>query len=237
MSKRVRSVNSQDTRNRSEEAFRRIQITKEQLDGTLKISSRLREAGLTTERVVEILDADASEDSRKFVDRYASISVSDRAYLPIEAVCLAAGLTTRRLWELISGARLEQSQDITKLIIADSMPRVALAAVKAATESLPILNGQGEVAGWTNGDPKAMEFLGKVSGLLPQAKPGIQIFNNNGNLPIPQEEPDETPLPGMDATLKEIHHSITAPQLEAPKEQIPFVPLIEAEFEDIDVRN
>ena len=222
-----------DTRNRGDEVLRRLKITEDQLNEALKISSRLREAGLTTERVVEILDSDSSADSRLFIAKYRSISQSDLARLPIEAVALAAGLTPRRVWELISGARLEQSQDVVKLIIADSMPKVVTNAVKAATEAVPIMDGQGQVQGWTYGDMKATDFLGKVSGLLPQAKQGIQIFNVP-SLPIPTDEPDDgLPLQGMDSALKEVQHVMAMPQLEAPKMEIPFIQ--DAEYQDIEV--
>jgi hypothetical protein len=222
-----------DTRNRADEARKRLGVKQEDVDAALKIGYRLREVGLTTERVVEILDADSSDESRAFIARYRTISRSDLSYLSIEELCLAAGLTTRRLWELISGARLEQSQDIVKLIIADSMPRVVSNAVKAATEAVPIMDGQGQVQGWTYGDMKATDFLGKVSGLLPVPKGVSAVFNVGAALPIPSDELDDgIPLPSMDSALKEIQQIITtAPQLEAPKEHVPFIQ--EAEYEDI----
>src|SRR5512146_644104 len=95
-----------DHRKRSQDAHKRLGVKKEDVDACLKITPRLREVGLTAERVVEILDSDDTEDGRKFVARYRAISKSDRAYLSIEEICVAAGLTTRRLWEVISGARL-----------------------------------------------------------------------------------------------------------------------------------
>ncbi len=221
-----------DSRNRADEARRRLGVTKEQMHETLKITSRLREAGFTTERVVEILDGDTSEDSRIFLSKYRSVSVSDLAYLSIEELCVAAGITTRRLWELLSGARLEQSQDITKLIIADSMPRVVSNAVKAATEAVPIMDGQGQVQGWNYGDMKATEFLGKVSGLMPTPKGVSAVFNISPQLPIPETEPDMLPLQGMDSALKEIQQIVAEPhRLEAPKPE--FIQPIEAEYEDL----
>lgn len=231
---KVERNNPPDTRNRADEARRRLGVKQEDVDAALKIGYRLREVGLTTERVVEILDADSSEESRQFLTKYRSISRSDLAYLTIEELCLAAGLTPRRLWEVISGARLEQSQDVVKLIIADSMPKVVSNAIKAATEAVPIMDGQGEVQGWTYGDMKATDFLGKISGLLPQAKPGIQIFNNVPSLPIPTEEVDDgIPLPSMDSALKEFQHTMSQPQLEAPKQETPLIP--EAEYVDVEV--
>lgn len=233
---KVERNNPPDTRNRADEARRRLGVKQEDVDAALKIGYRLREVGLTTERVVEILDADSSEEARQFLTKYRTVSRSDLAYLTIEELSLAAGLTTRRLWEVVSGARLEQSQDVVKLIIADSMPKVVSNAVKAATEATPIMDGQGQVQGWVYGDMKATDFLGKISGLIPQAKPGIQIFNNVPQLPppLPGDDPDGPPLPSMDSALKEIQHVIAAPQLPAPKE-IPFIS--DVEYQDIEVES
>lgn len=216
-----------DQRNRAEEARKRLGVKQEDVDAALKISNRLREVGLTTERVVEILDADDSEEGRTFLAKYRTISRSDLAYLCIEEICLAAGLTPRRLWEVISGARLIQSQDAVKLIIADSMPKVVLNAIKAATEAVPIMDGQGQVQGWTYGDVKATEFLGKISGLMPMPKGSTTVLNIGGGLPIPQDEPDKTPLENMDSFLNGLQGA-GPKQLQAKTEVIP-----DAEYVDV----
>lgn len=223
-----------DHRNRAEKARKRLGISDEQMAGCRKIAPLLKEAGLTTERAVEILELDGSADATAFVARYNAISKSDRAYLTIEEICLASGLTTRRLWEVIAGARMEQSQDAVKLMIADAQPRVMAAAIKAATESQPILDGQGEVRGFTNGDLKATELIWKATGMLPTPKGATTVFNIGGQpaLAAP-DEVDEVPLQDMDTMLKQLQQTMAKPQLEAPKEE---PKLIEAEYEDISVR-
>lgn len=229
-----------DHRNRADEARLRLGVTQEQLDGEIKISNRLREVGLTAERVVELLDEDDSPDSRTFVNRYRQISQSDLAYLPIESIALAAGLTPRRLWELISGARLQQSQDVVKLIISDSMPKVVANAVRAATtgtpfsiNGTPMLDSKGDPILIGYGDMKATEFLGKVSGLMPMPKGVTTILNvgNSGPLPSERVEVDELPLQDMDSTLKQLQQITAVPQLEAPKVEVPLI--ADVEFEDV----
>lgn len=216
-----------DHRNRADQARQRLGVKQEDVDAALKIGHRLREVGLTTERVVEILDADDSEESRLFLAKYRTISRSDLAYLSIEELCLAAGLTPRKLWEAVSGARLVQSQDAVKLIIADSMPKVVSNAIKAATEAVPILDGQGEVQGWTYGDTKAAESLFKISGLMPMPKGSTTVFNVGNQLPIPESEPDAVPLEAMDTFLNGLQGNTK--QLEAPK--VEFIQ--NAEYQDV----
>lgn len=221
-----------DLRNRADEARKRLGVKQEDVDAAIKIGYRLREVGLTTERIVEILDSDSSDEGRAFLVKYRTISKSDLAYLTIEELCIASGLTPRRLWEVLSGARLEQSQDVVKLIIADSMPKVVSNAVRAATEAMPIMDNEGKVQGWVYGDMKATEFLGKVSGLLPTPKGVSAVFNVGPQLPIPSDEADDgIPLPSMDSVLKDLQNMVTVPQLEAPKPQIEIIPT--AEYEDI----
>lgn len=226
-----------DTRNRAEEARKRLGVTKEQLDGCRKITPALKESGLTKERVIEILEGDESPDARLFVAKYRSISESDLAYISIEEISLSCGLSTRRLWEVIAGARLEQSQETVKLMVAEAQPRIFASVIKAATEAQPIIardeDGESRVVGWTNGDIKAAELIWKGTGFLPTPKGATTILNIGGEQrSAPQDEPDEVPLQDMDSCLKQIQQAITKPQLEAPK-QTPQ--LVEAEYEEVPI--
>jgi hypothetical protein len=222
-----------DTRNRAEQAKKRLGVTKEQLDGCRKITPLLREVGLTVERVCEILEGDGSDEAVAFVTRYRKISQSDRAYLSIEEICLAAGLTTRRLWEVIAGARLEQSQEAVKLMVAEAQPKVMAAAIKAATDSQPIVV-QGVIVGHTNGDMKATELIWKATGMLPTPK-GATVAINLGNQQqaSDDDEPDEVPLQDMDSFLKGLQETITKPQLHAPKDGPALSAPVEAEYIDV----
>lgn len=215
-----------DQRQRSLQARKRLGVKKEDVDGCLKITSRLREVGLTFERVVDILDGDDSSDGRTFLDKVRTISKSDCRYLTIEEICLSSGLTTRRLWEVISGARLEQSQDAVKLMVADAQPRVMSQAIKAATESVPIMDGEGNVSGWTHGDMKATELIWKATGILPTPKGttiNLQQNNATGPLPIDDDGDDDgILLPDMDDVVKDLQITVKVKQLEAPRVEIPI---------------
>src|ERR1700722_9738410 len=103
-----------DDRNRADEARKRLGVDPAEVAKCRKLSPILRDCGLTRERVIEILDADDADDSLLFMAKYRSIPTFDLTLLTIEEITLASGLTTRRLWELIQGARLEQSHDAVK---------------------------------------------------------------------------------------------------------------------------
>jgi hypothetical protein len=228
-------------------ARKRLGVTAKMLDGVRRITPSLREAGLSFDRVIEILEGDGDEDSIAFLTRWRKIAKSDRKYLTIEEVCIASGLTTRRLWEVISGAVLEQSQDIVKVRLAHSQASVVAAAVKAATDSLPILanvGGVSRVVGYTNGDVKAMEVVSKWTGLMPTPKgstTNILLGGGQGAAPAPlgsgeddDDEEDEELLPDMGDFLKDIQTTVAPPkQLQAPKEPVPLIATVEAEFVEV----
>lgn len=204
-------------RNRADEARKRLGADSEAVARCRKITPLLKECGLDRQRVVEILEQDDEDDSVAFCAKYRSVAESDHAHVSIEEITIAAGLTTRRLWELIQGTRLEQSQDAVKLLVADNR-----AAIMAKT----LLSAR-------DGDMKAVELLWKADGTLPKSN-GISLIlsQNNASMPVvmaaPEEE-DVLPLADMDSMLKEMQRVTATPQLEAPRPVV-SVPVIDAEY-------
>lgn len=121
---------------------------------------------------------------------------------------------------------MQQSGDITKMIVAVAQPKVTEATIKAAVESLPITmrnkDGEIEIIGWTNGDIKAQEIFHKATGFLPMPK-GAQTtinlnqLNQTAQLSASDDDDDPTELKSMDEYLMELQDVIRpAKQLEAP---------------------
>jgi hypothetical protein len=229
-----------DIRKRSNDARKRLGVTAKQMEGVLRVLPRLRESGLTTEKVIEILEGDDSTDSQTFLSKWRSISKSDRQYLSIEEICVASGLTTRRLWEVICGARFVQAQESVKMLLADSQPAVVKAAIKAATDEVPIMDLFGHVVGHTNGDVKSMDMIAGWTGLKPMPK-GSQITFNVGQvskaLPVDVEDDgaDDEQLEDMNDMLKNIQSTVAPKQLPAhtAKEVVPAV--MDAEFVEVPI--
>lgn len=170
---------------------------------------------------MEILEQDDEDDSVAFCAKYRSVAESDHPYVSIEEITIAAGLTTRRLWELIQGARLEQSQDAMKMLVADNRAAIMRSVVDAAK----------------GGDQKATEMLWKADGTLPKSN-GISLILSQHNNSMPQlaaiPEDEDLPVGDMDTSLKDFQRVTSSPpQLEAPR-QVVSVPIIDAEYEAVD---
>jgi hypothetical protein len=225
-----------DVRKRSAEARKRLGVTAKSMETVRRIMPSLREAGLNMARVIETLEGDDSADAQIFLAKWRSIKKNDRTYLSIEEICVAAGLTTRRLWEVIAGARLEQSQDTVKLMVSDAQPRMVATTIRAATEHEPILDGNGRLVGYTNGCVKAQELMYKAIGFLPTPKGSTTTINLNSQgtpapLPLDEGDPDDEQLEDIDQMLKDLQNTVAPKQLEAPRVTVPVIP--DLEFEDI----
>lgn len=227
-----------DVRKRATQAKKRLGVKASEMVNVPRIEPSLRESGIDRDRVIEILEGDTSSDARQFLAKYRTISKSDRIYLTLEEMCVASGLSTRQLWEVISGARFQQSQDAIKLLVADSHPAVVRATIRAAEgKCIQVLPDGTRV--WASPDVKAQELLYRATGFVPMPKGSRTIFNlNQPQTGLPVEVDDEVEdelLPDADDVYKTIAAMAYAPmQLEAPKETVPFV----AEFEEVplDVR-
>jgi hypothetical protein len=200
------------------------------MDGVPKIKDRIVAGAGSIQKAIEALRGDDSDDALAFIERYDSISESDLPRLAIEEIFTAAGLTARRFVEVLTGALMQQSSDVTKMLVSVAQPRVVEATIKAATESLPIIGNEGEVVGWTNGDIKAQELFHKATGFLPTPK-GAQTTINlqqlNQTAVSSDEEKCDAPQ-SMDDFLMEIQDVVRPKALNPPVETVPInAPLIE----------
>lgn len=197
-------------------ARRRLGVTLEGMKDVPKITDRLIAGAGSVEAAIAAIAADDSEDARDFMERYRSLSKSDLERVSVEEIFTAAGLSARRFVEMVTGALMQQSIDVTKMILSVSQPLVTKATVKAATSEQPIMDAQGMVVGYTNGDIKAQEIFHKITGMLPIPK-GSQTFIN---IPVQQsakdDEDDAAPaLESMDSFLMGMQ-DVLRPQLPAP---------------------
>lgn len=134
---------------------------------------------------------------------------------------------------------MQQSADVTKMILSVSQPKVTQATIKAATDSVPIVanvDGMNIVVGHTNGDIKAQEIFHKITGMLPIPKGAQTVINmqqlNQGSQKEEEDEEGEE-LESMDTFLMEMQ-DVLRPQLEAPKPQQSIIPVNAPEFEYVD---
>lgn len=189
------------TRSRSTEALRRLRNhwqeanEGEEWEGHLEpvITPMLKEHGIPT--VINALRMHDDDDARSFLEIWDGCTQTDRGLLRVEDLAFASGIGSLRLAEITQTALYLYASMRTKMLIASAMPKVTKSIIKAATDEVPItasiIRADGEVVtkvvGHTNGDVKAMELFGRISGIAPVPK-GATIAIQNV---IGDRDPDE----------------------------------------------
>lgn len=170
--------------------------------------------------VIEAIRAHDDDDARAFLDVYEQCNPTDRKYLSLESIAFAAGIGSLRLAEVAQTALFLYASAQTKMLISSAMPKVTRAIVKAATDEVPITamqDGEYKVVGRTNGDVKAMELFGRISGIAPVPK-GAQIAIQNV---YGDREPEKPAIPAAtwrtpEERLREIQDITEPKRLPAP---------------------
>lgn len=223
---------------REDEARKRIGLNPGDMNGVPSITNRIKRAFGTVDAAVEALAGDDSPDAQRFMAKYRSISESDRNRLELEEIVVASGLTARRFVEVAAGAVMQESGDVTRIMVAMSQPAVTQATIDAATRQVPIVNREGETVGWTYGDVKAQELFHKATGFLPTPKGATTTINlNQLNAPAAQAGQEEKCLPpqSMDAYLLELQNVIR------PNKELPALSSVvpigadDSEYVDVEV--
>jgi hypothetical protein len=192
-------------------------------------------------KAVEALSQDDSDDARAFIAAWNSVSKSDRQRLVLEDFVAVSGLSARRFIEVLTGALMQQCQDVTKMMVAVATPKVMAATIKAATDQVPItawsvLLGANVVVGHTNGDTKAMEMWHKGTGFLPTPKGAtttisLQQLNQTATA---DDDSDDFELENMDDYLLELQ-GVVNPQLAAPISSISEIPATMPYIEELEI--
>lgn len=114
------------------ETYERLGVAPSAISDLPIISHILKSIPGGQDKAVEYLRGSAEPDARKWLAVYDQIPISYRHLIPIEAYCLASGLTTKRVLELITGACFEQSDSAANLIAKASKPKIIEATVESA---------------------------------------------------------------------------------------------------------
>lgn len=185
-------------------------------------------------RAIEFLRGSSDTDAKKFLAVYDQIPVSSRKLLPIEAYTVAAGLTTKRLLELVTGACFEQSSATAALIAKASHPRIVAATVRSALNvkhgfrdrdalhkhagfvpvpKTSILNVRGD---W-NQDNRRQIAIGELSGIEDKQARIANRFNERLGIGASEPPPAAIPAGAVDPDVDQDETRITlAAQAPAP---------------------
>jgi hypothetical protein len=173
------------------EALRRLGVKPEQMRGVPEIQGQFRNHKEGIAGVIEAMRAFDEEDAQDFVEKYDSLSPSDRKRITISEVCVAAGLRPIDLLGTATKAVFQYSQTASSLISSSNHPAVTEKTVKMAL---------------TDGGHRDREFIHTAQGYLPLPKGATiigrltQVANfGDSDKPVePAESPDSADLVPMD---------------------------------------
>lgn len=210
-------------------ALKRLGLREKDVKGVPEITPRVKEAMGSVREAILLLRGDDSKDSRRFIEKWDSLSDRDRKNVQLEHVVTAAGITTRRFMELLAGAEFDHSATVSKIFVSRSQLKVLKSTVKAATDEQPMFNKDGDLIGHSNGDVKAMEIFHKITGAMPTPKGGTFINNQQINAQVAAPNEPKTPLQAMDSFLLELDDVRRPKRLGAA----PAEPIIPVEMPDV----
>lgn len=199
----------------------RLGVTPEKIRSVPQISHIIKQMstgkGKTRRRgidvVIDYLRGSEDEDAKKFLDVFDSVPIKARKAAPIEAFCIAAHITTKRIWEVIQGSIFEQSSKLASTMADLAHPEIVEATIKGAKN-----------VRYGGGDRKMMHLH---QNFLPVPKTtiiGKALIQDNRD----QSQNTTVNLPPVTSTIKGMSdrfgHMRTQQLLEAPKEEENGVP-------------
>lgn len=108
-------------------------VSPEQLLEVAAIEHLFRAIG-GSRKVLEYLAGSEEPEARKVIELRYRLTVAQAAAVPFEAYCIAAGVTTKRMFGIVSQEVMVQSQAATALLAESSHPEVVKASVMYAME-------------------------------------------------------------------------------------------------------
>lgn len=147
-------------------------------------------------RVIEALRAHDDSDAESFIEVFDSLSETDKALVPIEAVSFAASIGSLRLAEVAQTALFLHGQMRTKFLLATGIPAIVEKSIKIAKT----------VKGLAD-----REMMLKAGGVLPVPK-GAQIAIQNNYGAEKEEKSSNTPAWKDSGDRLREFHDLTEPK-------------------------
>jgi len=146
-----------------------------------QISNLLKQCGIDSNRLVEVLRSDMDPESMKFVQLWDRLKPPNRSLVGLEALALASGITPRRLWELYCGATMIQSREFLGVQIAEALPHIMRVTIRDAKK----------VKGYAS-----REHIYKAARVLPTPKGTvINLPGSPAQAQLPSGTPDDSSNP------------------------------------------
>jgi hypothetical protein len=137
-----------------QEALILLDVTEEQVDACPKIEHLFKGIG-GKDRVLEFLAGSEEPDARSLLEQAKKLTTHQLVAVPFEALCLAAGLTTKRAFGLVAEEATTQSAAAATLVAKAARADVVKATVDSALTPFGV---------------KDREMLHKAEGFVPVPK-------------------------------------------------------------------
>jgi hypothetical protein len=199
------------TKDYAAEALALLEVAPEALAETPRITHLLRPIG-GSRKVFEYLSGSEKTEARKILELRIRLNKRQQAAVPFEAYCVAAGVSTKTMFGIISEEVMEQSGKARELIVNASRQDV----IQAAVESAKTMTGT-----------KDREYLLKHDGFLPLPK-STTVFGNVDNR---KQTANVVVLPPVEVGIKRISDRFNT-DLSAPPVRV--VEEVESEDENGD---
>ena len=141
-------------------AYLVLDVKKQDVDAASKISHLLRESDVL-DRVFEYLEGSEEPEAKKILEARRRVSGSLAALLPFEAYCVAAGVTTKKAFAVISGEVMDQSAKASALLARSKHPEVVAYTIDQAL---------------TPAGSQERKMLHQSAGFLPMPKGNVNVF-------------------------------------------------------------
>lgn len=174
------------------EAWARLGISPEEVSAQPQVSHILKKVGGKM-KILEFLRGSSEPEARKILALVDDLgAVGGWTKLPMEAFAVAAGLSTRRFLELVSGEVFMQSGQSSALLAAAAHPKVVDRTVKDALEP---------------GAVGSQKLLHQHAGFLPQPK--TQFVSMSGGTLVSGDQKSQTvnvtqALPALEDGVKRL---------------------------------
>jgi len=165
-------------------ALKRYKITSEQLAKSPDISSILKRAVGSRERIIDALRFSSDPGAIQFLEIYDACPQGDRNYLPLEAFCIKSEVSPAAVLGAVLLAAKSVNAQESALILVMEHPRVMRKTVEFATE-LP-------------GASADRKMLHEIAGCTPSKGGGISVNLFGNNAQVVREEVEIEEADGSD---------------------------------------
>lgn len=219
---------------RQEIMVKTLGVTPAQLAAEPEIRPILKRARITPQKAADYLRMSEEPDARRFLAILDGLAAEPRRLLPLEAIAIASGISTKRLFELISGEVFVQSRFESALLAAAAHPTVVAKSIERALEApqtVKLADGSEKVVPALDG-VSDRKMLHQQAGFLPMPKTQIVSLPGVKSIDARQQTANISVLPPVESSVRQMADRFGTKLLESVPE-IPEAEVLDSQdFDD-----